>query len=186
MPTNSAQYIRIGLPDDLLPTIPPGDDPDAASAIAEFALAQQTVFANKLRRFLSGHEEVAPTTTAHARDLADWTRMGLLEWARQWPTDAVEASPEFDVTQQDALAASELAEDKSTGSGLAVPDGDDPETVYEITAFVFQGFRELRAEIDIFANGQYVAAPASAEHAWELSTGYLRVLIFWAVNSWPG
>ncbi|MGW0358922.1 hypothetical protein ACWDXV_32450 [Nocardia nova] len=185
MSSTPTSYVQIGLSDDLRPLVPPGDDPAAASAIANFALAQQTVFDNKLRRFLSGHVDAAPTVAAHAGELTGWMSAGLLEWIRQWPREAAEADPDFDAAQQDAISTSALATTKPTGGGLTIPDGDDAETVYEITAFVFRNIRELRAEITIFANAHYAAAPASADHAWDLSTGYLRLLAVWAIDCWP-
>ncbi|MFF0493946.1 hypothetical protein ACFYTQ_33415 [Nocardia sp. NPDC004068] len=185
MSSKPTSYVRIGLSDDLKPLVPPGDDPAAASAIANYALTQQAAFDTKLRRFLSGHHDAAPTTAAHARELTGWMSTGLLEWIRRWPREAVEADADFDAAHQDAIATSALAATKPTGSGLAVPEGDDAETVYEITAFVFRNIRELRAKITIFANTNYAAAPASADHAWELSTGYLRLLALWAIDCWP-
>ncbi|QLY30398.1 hypothetical protein H0264_35635 [Nocardia huaxiensis] len=184
MSSDSISYVQIGLADDLKPMVPPGDDPAAASAIANFALAQQTVFDTKLRRFLSGHCEAAPTIAAYAWELSGAMNTGVLDWIRQWPTEAAEIDPDFNATQQDAIDTSARAATKPTGSGLAIPESDDPETVYEITAFVFRMVRELRAEITIFANSQYAAAPASADHAWNLSTSYLRLLGVWAL-SWP-
>ncbi|MBF4996684.1 OmpA family protein [Nocardia sp. BSTN01] len=53
MSLRSISRIQIGLADELKPLVPPGDDPAAASAIANFALAQHTVFDKKLRRFLA-------------------------------------------------------------------------------------------------------------------------------------
>ncbi|MGV9834267.1 hypothetical protein ACWDUL_08735 [Nocardia niigatensis] len=178
------RYVRIGLSDDLKPIVPPGDDPAAASAIANFALAQQTVFDTRLRRFLNGRFDAAPMAASSAWGLSGVTNGGVLEWVRQWPTEAVDGDADVDIAQLDAIAAAELVNGWPSASGLAIPKGDDPEAVREITEYVFRSIRELRAEIDIFGNAHFFAAPASAIHAWDLSAGYLQILIAWAVN-WP-
>ncbi|BDT94151.1 hypothetical protein IFM12275_41270 [Nocardia sputorum] len=184
MPTQPIKYARIGLSDGLKPLVPPGDDPTAASAVVNYVLMEQRRFSDRLRRFLNGHYNGAPTIAAHAWELSGAMNSGVLEWIRQWPTEAAAIDPDFDAAEQDAIANSALATTKPTGSGLAIPDGDDPETVYEITAYVFRSVRELRAAIRIFANARYTAAPASAEHASDLATSYLRLLAAWAL-SWP-
>jgi hypothetical protein len=182
MPTEPIKYIRIGLSDDLKPLVPPGDDPAAASAIVNYTLAQQRTFDDRLRLFLNGHYDDAPTIATHAGELSGAMNGGVLEWIRQWPTEAAEIDPELGGTEEESVAISVSA---STGAdGLAVPDGDDPSTVHEITSYVFRSVRELRAAVRIFANARYAAAPASAEHASDLATSYLRLLAAWAL-SWP-
>lgn len=182
MPIEPIKYVQIGLSDDLKPLVPHGDDPAAASAIANYVLIEQGRFSDRLHRFLNGHYDAAPTIAAYARELSGAMNGGVLEWIRRWPTEAAEIAPVSGGTENETVATSVSASNRA--DGLAIPNGDDPSTVHEITAYVFRSVRELRAAIRIFANARYEEAPASAEHASDLATSYLRLLAAWAF-SWP-
>ncbi|MDO3645668.1 hypothetical protein [Nocardia mangyaensis] len=175
------------LADELCPTVPPGDDRASASDILNHVLMEHGQFDDRLRQFLNHHYDAAPTIAAYAWELSGAMATGLLEWVRQWPTETDDV--DADSTQSCAAAAlpgaaASVITPVPSGPELAVPEGDDPSTVHEITAYVFQSIRELRTKITLFANARAIGAPTSADHVHDLTAGHQRLLAEWAI-SWP-
>ncbi|WP_147265879.1 hypothetical protein [Nocardia puris] len=180
--TAPTAYSRLQLADELCPLVPPGDDLTTASDILNYVLVEHGQFDDRLRQFLNHHYAAAPTIAAYAWELSGALSTGLLEWIRQWPTAAAQVGS--DLTSGGVTANEPDATPVPSGPGLAVPEGDDPSTVHEITAYVFQGIRELRSRITLFANAREIGAPTSADHVHDLAAGYQRLLAEWALR-WP-
>ncbi|MFD3425298.1 hypothetical protein [Nocardia fluminea] len=175
-------FTKIGLADELKPAVPHGDNPVVATAIANHALERVDVFADQLRRFLNPRVDIAPVAAVYAWEFAASVNRLLLEWIRRWPANSDVVEPDEIVGRSEV--ATVFAGLAGAACGPTVPDGDDPETVSEIVQFVVRKVGLLRTEIRNHADVRYEAAPASGEHAFNLTSSMLRLVAHWAMN-WP-
>ncbi|MFE9789230.1 hypothetical protein ACFYO7_28010 [Nocardia salmonicida] len=182
MSTQRISFTKLGLADELKPAVPHSDDAVVATAIANHALERVDVFADQLRRFLNPRVDTAPAAAAYAWEFATSMNGLLLEWFRQWPANSDVVEPDEIVGRSEV--ATVFAGLAGAASGPTVPDGDDPETVSDIVQFVVRKVGLLRTEIRNHANMRYEAAPASGEHAFNLTSSMLRLVAHWAMN-WP-
>ncbi|WP_280483563.1 hypothetical protein [Nocardia farcinica] len=182
MKTERISFAKLNLADDLKPAVPHGDDALVATAILNHALERVRVFDDQLRRFLNPRVDIAPVAATYAWEFDAGVNALLLEWVRQWPTSSDVVEPDEVVGRSEvATVFLGLA---GAGPGPAVPDGDDPETVRDIVQFVVRRVGLLRTEIRNHANVRYEAAPASGEHAFNLTSSMLRLVAHWAMD-WP-
>ncbi|WP_280351494.1 hypothetical protein [Nocardia abscessus] len=69
-----------------LPKVPEGDDPAAASEIANYILAHTREFSEDLRDFLSSRLDQAPMSAEHGYDLDYKISRLVTRWLFGWPT----------------------------------------------------------------------------------------------------
>lgn len=182
MSTQRILFTKLGLADELTPAVPHGDDAVVAAAIANHALERVRIFDDQLRRFLDPHVDTAPVAATYAWEFAAGVNALLLEWIRQWPANSDVVEPDEIVGRSEV--ATVFAGLAGAACGPTVPDGDDPEVVSDIVQFVVRKVGLLRTEIRNHADVRYEAAPASGEHAFNLTSSMLRLVAHWAMD-WP-
>lgn len=182
MSAEPTKFTKLGFADELKPAVPDGDDALVASAILNHAFERVHVFDDQLRRFLNPHVDAAPVAAAYAWEFAAGMSGLLLEWVRQWPANSDVIEPDEIVGRSEV--ATVFAGLAGAGPGPTTPYGDDPDTVSDIVQFVVRKVGLLRTEIRNHADVRYETAPASGEHAFNLTSSMLRLVAHWAMD-WP-
>jgi hypothetical protein len=80
-----SEYSYLGLADNLRSLVPKGDDPEAASTVANTVLERSQVWSDELRAIANAHVDPAPTSSEHVLDLDAAIARAVLRWVELWP-----------------------------------------------------------------------------------------------------
>jgi len=79
------EYSPLDLADNLRPRVPKGDDPEAASAVANTVLKRTQVWHDELRAIANAHVDAAPMSSTHVLELDAAFARAFLRWIELWP-----------------------------------------------------------------------------------------------------
>lgn len=79
------ETVPLDLADRFKPTLPAGDDRDAASAVLNTILEQAAAWSDELFAIGNQYFDAAPESSTHVCELSGLISRAVLDWIERWP-----------------------------------------------------------------------------------------------------